>query len=151
MDTAARLVRWTFDPDAATDAIRRSPLDDMTGEFPRIDDRRTGLRHRYGGFTGRSRPDAGLDSIVWLDLAAGHRSVMTVPDGDALSEPVFVARHDEAPEGDGWLLAVAWRAEQQRSELLVFDAEAVAQGPLATVQLPDRVPFGFHGNWVGDR
>jgi len=31
----------------------------------------------------------------------------------------------------------------------VLDARAPADPPLATVRLPQRVPFGFHGNWVG--
>ena len=40
-----------------------------------------------------------------------------LPAGDTISEPVFVARGDDAAEGDGWLLAAVWRAarEPQRS------------------------------------
>ena len=53
-----------------------------------------------------------------------------------------------AAEGDGWLLTVAWRAAEARSELLVLDAGDVAAGPIATVMLPGRVPHGFHGTWV---
>ncbi len=68
--------------------------------------------------------------------------------GDAVSEPVFVPRHPGAGEGDGWLLVVAWRGEERRSDLLVFDTGGIADGPVATVRLSHRVPFGFHGNWV---
>ena len=35
-----------------------------------------------------------------------------------------------------------------RSELVVLAAADPAAGPVATVQLPGRVPLGFHGNWV---
>jgi carotenoid cleavage dioxygenase len=51
-------------------------------------------------------------------------------------------------EGDGWLTAVVWRAGENRSDLLVFEALDVAKGPIATAELPRRVPFGFHGNWA---
>ncbi|MCA3186163.1 MAG: carotenoid oxygenase family protein, partial [Cupriavidus sp.] len=34
------------------------------------------------------------------------------------------------------------------SELLVIDALDVEAGPVAAVEMPQRVPFGFHGNWV---
>jgi carotenoid cleavage dioxygenase-like enzyme len=60
---------------------------------------------------------------------------------------VFVPRSESAPEGDGFLLAVVHRAVENRSDLCVFDAADIAQGPIATAHLPTRVPFGFHGNW----
>jgi len=63
------------------------------------------------------------------------------------SEPVFVERSAKADEGDGWLLAVVYRAGENRSDLLVLDAQDVEAGPIATAKLPRRVPFGFHGNW----
>ncbi|PPQ30076.1 carotenoid oxygenase family protein [Rhodopila globiformis] len=147
-DTNATLMRWTLDPAAGTDAFTRAPLDDMCGEFPRLDERRTSLPNRYGLFVGGSRDGAGLDTIVWHDFTARRRSAFTVPSGDSASEAVFVPRSPSAPEGDGWLLSVAWRAQDQRSDLVILDTQAVADGPVATVHLPHRVPFGFHGNWV---
>jgi carotenoid cleavage dioxygenase-like enzyme len=71
----------------------------------------------------------------------------TLPHGDVVSEPVFVPRATEAAEGDGWLLAVAWREKERRSDLLVLDAMELAAGPVAVARLPHRVPFGFHGSW----
>ena len=40
---SARLVRWTFDLAGASDTIKREPLDDLAGEFPRFDERHAGL------------------------------------------------------------------------------------------------------------
>ena len=141
----AHLTRWTLDPAAGTDAFRRARLDDLPGEFPRIDERRAGLPNRFGAYLGQARGE-GLDTLSWCDLATGGRRHFTVPAGDALSEAVFVPRG--AAEGDGWLLTLAWRAAEGRSELLVLDAGDVAAGPIATVMLPGRVPHGFHGTWV---
>jgi carotenoid cleavage dioxygenase-like enzyme len=146
----ARLVRWTIDPDAGTDAVTRRALDDTAGEFPRIDDRRSGLRHRFGAIAGRSYSGAGLDSLVWLDLMQGGRSRFTLPEGDGFSEPVFVPRREDAEEGDGWLLPTVWRAAEGRSDVAVFDTAGLQYGPVAIVRLPHRVPAGFHGNWVAD-
>jgi carotenoid cleavage dioxygenase len=58
-----------------------------------------------------------------------------------------VPRSASAAEGDGWLVAVVYRGEADRSDFLVFDALNVEGGPIATAKLPIRVPFGFHGNW----
>ena len=80
---------------------------------------------------------------------AARRAQYLLPEGDTISEPVFVERGGDAAEGDGWLLAVVWRARENRSDLAVFNALDVASGPVALVQLGHRVPDGFHGNWVG--
>jgi carotenoid cleavage dioxygenase-like enzyme len=148
-ETEARLVRWTLRPDGGTDGFSRTPIDDLAGEFPRVDDRRAGQRNRYGAFAGRSGQGA-LDTVAWLDLRNGRRSAFTLPAGDATSEPVFVPRNANAAEGDGWLLAVVWRGEERRSDLIVLDTQGIDRGPVATVRLSHRVPFGFHGSFIAE-
>ncbi len=143
-------MRWTLDPEAGTDALSRTQLDDLAGEFPRLDERRAGLKNRFGTIVARRGPAGMPDTIAWFDLTAGHRTLYTLPAGDAASEPVFVPRGQDAAEGDGWLLAVAWRGAENRSDLIVLDTQGVDRGPVATVQLAHRVPFGFHGNFVGE-
>lgn len=39
-------------------------------------------------------------------------------------------------------------AATDRSELVILDATDVAGGPVAVVEVPVRIPAGFHGNWV---
>lgn len=151
---AARLCRWTFDLGDSATGFRREYLDDLVAEFPRIDERYAGRRNRYGFYTchatARTRDDSQsvlYDSLACFDFDVGKRSMYTLAQGDVVSEPVFVPRAADAPEGDGWLLAVAWRAQQERSDLLVFNALDLAAGPVALARLPHRVPFGFHGTW----
>ena len=33
---------------------------------------------------------------------------------------------------------------------MILDARDVAADPVATIELPVRIPNGFHGNWVRD-
>jgi carotenoid cleavage dioxygenase len=145
----ATLRRWTFDLDANSDGFTSEPLDDLAGEFPRLDERYAGLNYRHGYFAASSdaNPTQGFDTLAHIDLKTGKRSLHRQTGGDAVSEPVFVPRSASAGEGDGWLLSVVWREADKRSDLVVFDALALAAGPIATVQLSHRVPFGFHGNW----
>ena len=145
----ARLTRWTFDLAGDGNTVKRERLDDLAGEFPRFDERRAGLAYRHGWFAATSiqRSDPGVSAIAHVDLASGQRRAFTLPAGDVTGEPVFVPRAASAGEGDGWLLSVVYRGEEDRSDLLVFDATDVTAGPIATAKLPRRVPFGFHGNW----
>ncbi len=60
-------------------------------------------------------------------------------------------RSDDADEADGWLLALAYSPETDSSALHILNAQDIDGEPQAVVQLPQRVPAGFHGNWVPDR
>ena len=142
---------WTFDLSGNTDRFTQTYLDDITGEFPRIDDRRAGLANRHGWYAcaNPGLPMFGaLSGVVHVDGKGSRLGQYLLPAGDTISEPVFVARGDDAAEGDGWLLAAVWRAGENRSDLAVFNATDVEAGPVALVQLGHRVPDGFHGNWV---
>jgi len=145
---AARLVRWTIDLADNSNTIRQTPLDDLAGEFPRLDERYAGLAYRHGYFAANSRgePKVLFDSIAHIDHKTGKRSVHTFSDGQP-GEPVFVPRSAGAAEGDGWLVTTVYRPSTDRSDFAVFEAGDVAAGPIGTAELPRRVPFGFHGNW----
>jgi carotenoid cleavage dioxygenase len=145
----ASLTRWTFDLTANTNGFKREPIDDLAGEFPRFDERLAGLHYRYGFFAASSdRLFADyFDTLAHVDLQTNKRSTYQLPKGDALSEPIFVPRKSESPEGDGYLLATIYRGAENRSDLAVFDTVALERGPIAVAELSHRVPFGFHGNW----
>lgn len=148
--TAAVLVRWTLNMAAISNTIKRTQLDDLAGEFPRLDERRTGLSYRHGWFAATRKPGGmSFDALAHVDLKTGGRAVYDLPAGDATGEPVFVPRSASAAEGDGWLVTVAYRGAEDCGDFLVFDAQDVAAGPIASAKVPARVPFGFHGNWRG--
>jgi carotenoid cleavage dioxygenase-like enzyme len=146
----AHLYRWTFNLSDNTDEFRRDQIDDLSGDFPRLDERFSLNQYRYGYFAAREELDAqGFDMLVSYDFRTEKRATSGVPKGDAFSEPVFVPRGEEAGEGDGYLLATIYRAEERRSDRAIFDAMTLADGPIAVAELSHRVTLGFHGNWMG--
>ena len=147
-DAQARLVRWTFDLAAASNAIKREPLDDMPGEFPRFDERRAGLCYRHGWIAASTSDRGfGFGGISHIDHQTGKRTTYEFGPGDGAGEPIFVPRSADAAEGDGWVIATVYRAAENRSDLAVFNALDIGAGPIGLAQAPRRVPFGFHGNW----
>ena len=38
-----------------------------------------------------------------------------------------------------------------KSDVVIVHAQDFAAKPVATIHLPQRVPFGFHGNWLADQ
>lgn len=139
------LTRWHIDLDEKT--VRYEQLDDTEVEFPRLDERRTGLSYRYGFCAGAGDAARGMPDLIRYDFETGKSATHHLGATSSTSEPVFVARSADAPEGDGYLLSVVFRAEENRSDLIVLDAQNLSDAPIATVKLPHRVPMGFHGNW----
>jgi len=149
----AQLTRWRFALDGASRRFDTERLAELPGEFPRIDDRYTGLRHTHGWYAGgyierdSSDPVQAVSALVHWTRESDALDIYPLPLGDHCSEPVFVPRAADAPEGDGWLLVLIYRGATQCSELAIFDAGRLAAGPQCVASLPHRVPDGFHGNW----
>ena len=63
---------------------------------------------------------------------------------------VFVPNAENAPEGEGWLLGYVINTRSDTTELRILNAQAIADGPVACIHIPHRIPPGFHGNWIAD-
>jgi choline dehydrogenase-like flavoprotein len=70
--------------------------------------------------------------------------------GRGTQEPVFVARKGARAEDDGWILSYVHDAGRDAADVVILDAQGFSDEPVATIRLPVRVPFGFHGNWLPD-
>ena len=144
----ARLTEWIIDLADNANSVQRRTLDDTVGEFPRLDERFAGTTYRHGYYAATSNgSDLSFNAIVRHDFATGRHTQHVLPAGDTTGEPVFVPRSRDAAEGDGYLLSVIHRGGENRSDLAIFDAQSLADGPIACAELPHRVPYGFHGNW----
>jgi carotenoid cleavage dioxygenase-like enzyme len=140
------LVRWTLDPVSGRATER--PHDDRGIEFPRHDERRVGLPIRWGYAANFDHLQHG--PAYQYDLETGAVAVHDYGKGRATLEPVFVPRTPDAAENDGYVLSYVYDANTNRSDVVILHAQDFAGDPVATIHLPDRVPFGFHGNWVPD-
>jgi carotenoid cleavage dioxygenase len=140
--------RATLDPRRGTLDLHH--LDDAATEFPRIDDRRTGRRHRYltvGGLSGEhALVRSEHDRLVRYDMESGT-SVGFDCDA-AIGEVAFVPRPGGTDELDGYYITFASSLDADRSAwALVWEASEFPGPAMARVAIPQRVPNGLHGNW----
>ncbi|TFV55335.1 9-cis-epoxycarotenoid dioxygenase [Mycobacterium sp. PS03-16] len=138
-------VLWSWTIDLATGTVSERQLDDRAVEFPRIDDRLAGLPARYAVSVGEHR-------LVRYDLTTGAASEHVFGSADAPGGPgeaVFVpSASGPADEQNGWYLAYVYDPVRDGSDLVILDAGDIAAPPVARVQVPQRIPYGFHGNWI---
>lgn len=162
-EAASYMTRWCVDMNSKGEDFKSSErLTDMVGEFPRIDDRYTTQAHSYGWLlvTDRSMPFDGPGSrasgflankLGFMDLKTGNQSAWFCGPESIIQEPCFVPRTPDSPEGDGYILALVDNLVSNISELMIFDALHVEDGPIGKLRLPFRVRSGLHGNWTDEK
>ncbi len=148
----AALHRWTIDQRSGV--VREEALDDRPVEFPRADDRLTGFPYRYcytlqAGAFDETGP-VGASRLYKHDLARGSVDIHDFGPGRMPGEGVFVPASPDAGEDEGYVMTYVYDAGRETSDFVILDASDFPGPPIASVQLPQRVPFGFHGSWVAD-
>jgi carotenoid cleavage dioxygenase-like enzyme len=118
-------------------------------ELPRINyGAYNGRPYRYAYGVGAVDRTGGnfLDQLVKLDVSTGETRSWHEP-ATYPGEPVFVPAPDSSGEDDGVVLSVVLDATSARSFLLVLDATTFVE--LARAEVPHAIPFGFHGQFLG--
>jgi len=108
-----------------------------------------GLKHQYGYCAAFSPSGPYGEALVKYDLTSGNAEYRHL-DGGQASEAVFVKDPQGSAEDQGWVLNYIYQPEVDRSEVLILNAQDFCGEPAARIELPVRVPAGFHGNWVAD-
>ncbi len=127
-------------------AIEKTPF---AGEFPRIDPRLAGSRRArlYAAAEGAKPPQGSyrFSAVMAVNWDKGEREIFDFGPDILVEEHIFVPKPDDA--AGGWLVGAGLNLKAEASELYVFDAERIADGPVAAWRAPAPLPLGFHGVW----
>jgi carotenoid cleavage dioxygenase len=143
--------RWTFD--LASAAVKEETLDERATEFPRVADARVGLEHRFSYLTLARVTDPTsprLEGLLKMDALTGKTEEHRFGPQRCPGEPVFVPAAGSRSDEEGYVLTYVHDLANATTELVVLDASRFSAPPLARVQIPRRIPFGFHGSWIAD-
>lgn len=137
-------------------------LSESAVDFPRVNESYTGRKQRYVYGT-RLDSIAKVTGIVKFDLHAepergktcievggNVQGLFDLGPGRFGSEAVFVPKVPGATseEDDGYLIFFVHDEKTGKSAVHVIDAKTMSPDPVAVVDLPDRVPYGFHAFFV---
>lgn len=141
---------WRFELNLETEVVRSKLLEPRCCEFPTIDPTKVGYPYRYVYLGAAETPtgNAPLQSILKLDLEANTQQIWTAAPTGYVNEPVFVSRPGGTQEDDGWLIAMTYDGERDRSAVVILDAADLTKGAVATLHLTHHIPYGLHGSWT---
>jgi all-trans-8'-apo-beta-carotenal 15,15'-oxygenase len=145
--------RHVIDPRSGR--IREEILHDArSSEYPTVNPQLQCGEYRYAYLAAVENLDRGLfhDRVMRIDMQTGASDEFHLGEGRYCGETVFVPKpgvHYSAAlrEEPGWLLTLVYDVAAERSELAVFEAEGLADGPIARIPLRHHTPFSFHGSW----
>jgi carotenoid cleavage dioxygenase-like enzyme len=139
----AQMFRWRFD--LLTGGVKGDQVDNAMTEWPTINRQRLGRRSRYS----YNSCVPHLEGLVKYDTLTGAQQKYLFGAGRTSNEAPFAPRVGANDEDDGYVVTfVADKNAGARGEAIILDAKNIAAGPIARIEIPQRVPVGFHTTWV---
>ena len=121
-------------------------------EFPRVDPRLSGRRNRFVYSVLRQSDNSVshplFNAVIRYDMESGQREIFQYPAEVCVEEHIFIPRPGGTAETDGWLIGTGLNSKRKLTQVAVFNANHIADGPLALARLPYWLPLGFHGNFA---
>jgi carotenoid cleavage dioxygenase len=147
-----RPVLWTLDLSRFTNPggkIREEELDSTNTEFPRINDDFLGTRSRFS-YHPRLLPSKTVhfNGLIKYDWDSGRKLVLDLPANKYGEEFIFIPRRTRKSEDDGWLASIIHDLKAGTNSFEIYDAFSLDPNPVASIQIPQRIPAGFHAKWV---
>jgi len=123
-------------------------------EFPQINPSLIGVKNQFcycPFITQVGNIENGFAGVLKFDLNSRKVcGMINFPRNGKGGEAVFVERENAQSEDHGYLLTLVYYEQSNTSQFVVMDAKTMSNKFIATVDLPQRVPYGFHGLWVGE-
>ena len=124
----------------------------LEGEFPVVDRSRVGRRNGTVLCVGRSADrDAdvpGYDELVSFDVERGTSDRYAYGPDWMVEEHLLISDKTRPLEPATWAIGTALNMRSRRTVVSVFNASAIADGPVAQASLPIALPLGLHGLFV---
>ncbi|XP_031503109.1 zeaxanthin 7,8(7',8')-cleavage dioxygenase, chromoplastic-like [Nymphaea colorata] len=135
--------------------VGRKPLSTRNLEWGVINPKFLGRKNRFA-FMAIGDPTPKVKGIVKLDFdQAGEDDCVVAARSFGercfAGEPFFVGNKEGGDEDDGYVLTYTQDEGSGQSRFVVMDAKSPTLDIVASVRLPQRVPYGFHGLFVSEK
>ncbi|XP_068641023.1 carotenoid 9,10(9',10')-cleavage dioxygenase-like isoform X2 [Aristolochia californica] len=147
-----------------TGAASQKQLSVSAVDFPRINESYTGRKQRFAygtildnitkvkgiiKFDLHVEPEAGKSK---LEVGGNVHGIFELGPGRYGSEAIFVPTKPgvSSEEDDGYFIFFVHDESTGKSVVNVINAKTMSPDPIAVVELPNRVPYGFHAFFVSE-
>uniref|UniRef100_M1B7Q2 9-cis-epoxy-carotenoid dioxygenase 2 n=1 Tax=Solanum tuberosum TaxID=4113 RepID=M1B7Q2_SOLTU len=126
-----------------------SPSDQVNLEAGMVNRNKLGRKTQFT-YLAIAEPWPKVSGFAKVDLSTGEIKKHIYGDKRYGGEPLFLPRNvNSEKEDDGYILAFCHDEKTWKSELQIVNAMTLELE--ATVKLPSRVPYGFHGTFISSK
>ncbi|KAH6764139.1 nine-cis-epoxycarotenoid dioxygenase 3 [Perilla frutescens var. hirtella] len=119
--------------------------DQVNLEAGMVNRNKLGRKTRFA-YLAIAEPWPKVSGFAKVDLFTGQVNKFFYGDEKYGGEPLFLPRDGASEEDDGYILAFVHDEKAWKSELQIVNATTMKLE--ASVKLPSRVPYGFHGTFI---
>jgi all-trans-8'-apo-beta-carotenal 15,15'-oxygenase len=154
---ASKKSLWRYTVNLKSQKVEKTLLCDNHCAFGTINPAKSTLAHRYiymnvGALGEETAPPQG---IARFDCTTRQMQSWMPQTYEFCGEPMYAPRQssEQQPastatthaEDDGYILSVLFNGKTEQSEIIIFQADKIAQGPITRIPLGMAIPHGYFG------
>ncbi|KAL2463456.1 9-cis-epoxycarotenoid dioxygenase NCED6 [Forsythia ovata] len=129
-------------------STRRVIISGVNLEVGQVNKQQLGQKTRYV-YLAIADPWPKCCGIAKVDLFTGKVTKFLYGEEKFGGEPCFVPSNGEEGEDGGFLMSLVTNEVSEKSQLVIIEASNMKQ--IASIKIPTRVPYGFHGTFVSSQ
>lgn len=121
----------------------------LHGEFPQVDPRFHGMQRDLTALvSGGAKTTPGATALSVYNWNTGQADTFDFGEDRMVEEFLFVPKPGSTKERDSWLVGPVLNLKAKATDICVFDAAKVSDGPVCIWRADYSWPLGFHGTWA---
>eukprot|EP01091_Cochliopodium_minus_P008360 TRINITY_DN1879_c0_g1_i1.p1 TRINITY_DN1879_c0_g1~~TRINITY_DN1879_c0_g1_i1.p1 ORF type:complete len:385 (-),score=89.34 TRINITY_DN1879_c0_g1_i1:54-1208(-) len=148
-DNGMYIHKWTVDLEKNKLVFDDKIESGRSSDFPTINNSLLGRKSQYAYLSNLKLNEKSplFDSVSKVDLSS-HKRTHTLEFGEKNygGEFIFVKKRDGKQEDDGYLMSFVHNEETNFTSFWILEAKDLSV--CTKLEIPYRIPYGFHGKWV---
>jgi all-trans-8'-apo-beta-carotenal 15,15'-oxygenase len=144
---AAKRSLWRYTVDLKSGSVSKEMLTDLQCFFGTISPPSSTQKHSsiYMAIGGMGSDVAPPQGIARFDVGSKTMDAWMPEGHEFCGEPMFASNESASSPDDGYLLTVIFNGKTEQSDLLIFESQNIATGPVARIPIGMGIPHGLYG------
>lgn len=150
VQNAAKRSLWRYTANLKTGSVSKELLSDQQCFFGTVAPMASTQKHDniYMAIGGMGSTVAPPQGVARFDVQSKVMDAWMPEGHEFCGEPMFATKDGASNADDGYLLTVVFNGKTEQSDLLIFESQKVATGPIARIPIGLGIPHGLHGCFV---